>query len=157
MLFRSTVEFSSITSTSTPVITLTAAEDGEVVADDVTVAFRGYNYAGYSFFFDGLFWQEAQTKTIVNQPPKFDIIDSDGISLGNKEVYYGSSFKGSTLFAYGIGIGTVDSVLGFPIKYSFISNVGDISFDVTVNSDTFNYVKGSTPITENVKIGRAHV
>lgn len=148
-----TVEYTAITPGSTPVITLTVAKDGEVLPDDMTVAFRGYNFAGYSFFFDGLNWHEAQTKKTVNQAPRFDIFDYNGVSLGNKEVYYGSSFKGTTLFSYSIGTGTVDSVLGFPVKYSSINNVGDISFDVTLNSDTFNYVNGSTPITENVNVG----
>ena len=111
-----TVEFSAITPTSAPVITLTPAEDGYVLVDDLTVAFRGYNYAGFSFFFDGLNWNQAQTKTTANQAPKFDIFDANGISLGNNDVYFSSSFKGTTLFSYGIGTGLVDTVLGFPIK-----------------------------------------
>lgn len=148
-----TVELSSITPTSKPVITLTVAEDGDVIADDVTVIFRGYNYAGYSFYFDGTNWKQAQTKTTVNQSPYFDIFDSNGISLGDSSVYTSSSFTGSTLFQYGIGTGAVDSVLGFPIAYSSINNVGDISFDITLNSDTFNYVTNTTPVTENINIG----
>ena len=148
-----TVELSSTISTDRPVITLSEAKDGNAVVDDITVVFRGYNYAGFSFYFDGTDWKQAQTKTTINQPPLFDIFDINGVSLGNKSVYNSSSFAGTTLFAYGIGKGADDSVLGFPIAYSSINNVGDISFDVTLNSDTFNYVTSTTPVTENINIG----
>lgn len=151
------VEFSTVVDNATPVITLSVAPDGDVLENDMAVIYRGYNYAGKSFYFDGLLWVEAQQKTTVNQPPLFDIFDNDGISLGNKEVYVGSSFRGTKLFSYGIGSGTNDSILGFPIRYSSINNVGDISFDVSLNSDTFNYVRGTDSITENVNIGYVHV
>ena len=144
--------FSSIAG-GTPIITLTEADDGLVLADEQTVAFRGYNYQGKNFYFDGSEWITAQQKTTVNQAPKFDIFDSNGISLGNPDYYIGTSFTGSTLFSYGIGSGIDDTILGFPIRYSSIDNVGDISFDVSLNSDTFDYVQGTTPITENVNIG----
>ena len=144
--------FSSIDG-GTPVITLTEADDGLVLADDQTVAFRGYNYQGKDFYFDGSNWIAAQQKSNVNQPPKFDIFDSNGISLGNPDYYIGTSFMGSTLFSYGIGSGIDDTILGFPLRYSSVDNVGDISFDVSLNSDTFDYVQGTSPITENVNVG----
>ena len=148
-----TVEFATPIAGSNPVIMLTVAEDGDVTADSLTVAFRGYNYAGYSFYFDGVNWNSAQTKRTINQPPLFDIIDSNGISLGNKEVYSSSSFAGTYLFAYSLGTGPIDPVLGFPVKYSSLNDIGDINFTVSLNADTFNYVNGSTPINENINIG----
>jgi hypothetical protein len=151
------VEFSTVVDNATPVITLTVAPDGDVLPNDMAAIYRGYNYAGHSFYFDGIEWIDGQQKTTVNQPPLFDIFDSDGISLGNKEVYVGSSFAGTKLFSYGIGSGINDSILGFPIRYSSINNVGDISFDVSLNSDTFNFVRGTSSITENVNIGYVHV
>ena len=150
-------DFSTTIDGGTPVITLTVAPDGDVLTNDMTVILRGYNYTGHSFYFDGLEWIDAQLKTTVNQPPLFDVFDKDGISLGNKEVYVGSSFAGTKLFAYGIGSGLNDSILGFPIRYSSINNVGDISFDVSLNSDTFTYVRGLNSITENVNVGYVHV
>jgi hypothetical protein len=144
--------FSSIDG-GTPIITLTEAADGFILNDDQTVAFRGYNNQGKDFRFNDTNWQLTQQKTTVNQPPLFDIFDSNGISLGDKAYYVGTSFVGSTLFGYGIGTGIDDPILGFPIRYSSVDNVGDISFDVTLNSDLFNYVSGTTPITENVNIG----
>jgi hypothetical protein len=97
----------------TPVITLTEAEDGLVLADEQTFAFRGYNYQGMDFHFDGANWQESQQKTTVNQPPLFDVFDDNGISFGNRDIFVGTSFAGNKLFAYGIGTGIDDPVLGF--------------------------------------------
>ena len=145
--------YSTIDPESTPVITLTEAFDGLVLPDEQTAVYRGYNYKGKDFFFDGVSWFEGQQKTQLNQSPKFDIFDSNGISFGDRIVYVGTSFTGSTLFAYGIGSGTNDTVLGFPIRYSGVNDVGDISFDVTLNSDTFNYVNGTTSVNQNVNTG----
>ena len=146
-------DFSTTIDGDTPVITLSEAPDGNMLANDMTVILRGYNYTGHSFYYDGVNYIDAQLKTTVNQPPLFDIFDKNGISLGNKDIYVGSSFVGTKLFSYGIGSGINDSILGFPIRYSSINNVGDISFDVSLNSDTFTYVEGFNSITENVNIG----
>ena len=147
------VHFVSITGNSTPVITLTEAGDGLVLPDEQTAVFRGYNYQGKDFYFTGIEWREGQQKITVNQPPKFDVFDSNGVSFGDALVYLGTSFTGSTLFGYGIGTGSDDPIIGFPLRYSSVDNVGDISFDVTLNSDTFNYVSGFDPITQNVNTG----
>lgn len=157
------VRFSSIHG-STPVITLTEADDGLVLQNEGTVAYKGYYNQGKDFYYyfnnDPTVlaneWQEGQQKTTVNQAPLFDIFDTDGISFGDKEVYVGSSFKGNKLFSYGIGSGINDIVLGFPLRYSSVNNVGDISFDVPLNSATFNYVRGTTPITQQVNTGYVH-
>jgi len=145
--------FSAITGSSTPIITLTEAKDGEVYPNQQTVALRGYFNNGNEFWFDGAEWIEGQQKTTLNQPPLFDIFDENQVSLGDPLVYVGTSFTGCKLFSYGIGTGLDDSVLGFPIRYSSVDNVGDISFDVSLNSDTFDYVKGTEPITQNVNTG----
>ena len=147
------VGFSALSFGSTPIITLTPAEDALVQENDQTVALRGYNYQGSTFWFDGTEWNEGQQKLTVNQAPVFDVFDENGISFGNAEYYSGTSFVGNKLFAYGIGTGSNDPVLGFPVRYSNIDNVGDISFDVSLNSDTFSYVTGTDPITQNVNTG----
>ena len=110
------VGFSTITFGSAPVITLTEAEDSLCLVDDQTVALRGYNYQGSTFWFDGTTWEEAQQKLTVNQAPQFDIFDKNGISLGDTTIYQGTSFLGNKLFAYGRGTGINDAVLRFPIK-----------------------------------------
>ena len=147
------VRFSDIQGTGTQVITLTEAENGLVLPLECTFAFKGYNNQGKDFYFDGIEWLLAQQKTTVNQAPYFDIFDNDGISFGDTDVYVGTSFAGNKLFSYGIGSGIKDIVLGFPLRYSAVNNVGDISFDVPLNSATFNYVSGTTPITQKVNTG----
>lgn len=145
--------FSTITPNTPPVITLTEAPQGDVLPDEQTAVYRGYNNQGKDFYFDGNRWFAGQQKTTVNQAPYFDIFDSNGISLGDGTVYVGTSFTGSKLFSYGLGVGADDPIIGFPLRYSSIDNVGDISFDVTLNSQTFNYVRGTEPITEDVNTG----
>ena len=145
--------FSDIHNTGTPILTLTEAVNGDVSPLECTFAFKGYNNQGKDFYFDGTEWFLAQQKTTVNQAPYFDIFDSDGISFGNSEVYVGTSFTGNKLFSYSIGSGIKDIVLGFPLRYSSVNNVGDISFDVPLNSATFNYVSGTKPITQQVNTG----
>ena len=145
--------FSTVTSSTDPVITLTEATDGEVLVNQQTVALRGYFNQGKEFYFDGIEWIQTQQKTQVNQPPLFDVFDDNGISFGDATIYTGTSFKGNKLFAYGLGAGLVDGILGFPIRYSSIDNVGDISFDISLNLDTFNYVTGSSPITQKTNTG----
>jgi len=158
--------FSSITPDAIPVITLTVADDGDVVIGEQVVALRGFNYQGKDVYYHEIYdintntysigWDSAQQKQTLNQPPLFDIFDKNGISFGDRSVYTSSSFIGNKLFAYGIGIGTKDSVLGFPLKYSSTVNVGDISFDVSLNLDVFNYVNGNNPITQKVNTGYVH-
>ena len=145
--------FSTITPGSIPILTLTEADDAIVLPLEQTVAFRGYNYKGKDFYFDGLDWAEAQQKTTVNQPPLFDVLDSNGTSFGDSDVYVGTNFNGCKLFAYGLGAGIDDPILAFPLRYSSVNNVGDISFDVSLNLDTFDYVQGSSPITQKVNTG----
>ena len=145
--------FSTISGSSVPVITLTEASDGEVLADQQTVALRGYFNQGKEFWYDGIDWIEAQQKTNLNQSPLFDVFDSNNISFGNSEIYVGTSFTGCKLFSYGIGSGLDDTVLGFPVRYSSIDNVGDLSFDVSLNLDTFDYVNGTEPVTQKVNTG----
>ena len=147
------VRFSDIMGTETPIITLTEAVDGLVLPLECTFAFKGYNNQGKNFYFEGITWLIAQQKTTVNQAPYFDVFDNDGISFGNTDVYVGTSFSGNKLFSYGIGSGIKDIILGFPLRYSSVNNVGDISFDVPLNSATFNYVQGSAPITQKVNTG----
>ena len=93
-------------------------------------------------------WLRSQQKTTVNQSPLFDIYDSAGISIGDSVYYRGTTFAGTTLLSYTPGTGAPDPVLGFPIAYSSVTNIGDISFTVTLNSDTFQYSTPSNQIVE---------
>jgi hypothetical protein len=137
-----------------PNIVLIKAEDSNVGIDEQVAIKRGYNNQGKTFYYTGLAWNQAQQKVTVNQAPFFDVFDENDISLGDSDIYGGTTFRGCTLFAYGINPLTVDDpILGFPVRYSDVANIADISFDVTINSDTFNYVRGFDSITQKVNTG----
>jgi hypothetical protein len=137
-----------------PIINLVPAEDTIVLSNDVVVCLNGVSRKGQSFTFDGEVWTLSQQKTGVNDPPLFDIYLND-FSIGNLERYPSSTFKGSKLFSYGIGSGTNDPVLGFPVEYVTINNVGDIVFVNNYYKDTFSYVVNRQSITESVGKGFA--
>lgn len=148
------VEISEIVSGEGPVITLSLAEDAEVLADEQIAITRGFNYQGETFYYTGTEYLQAQQKVTVNQAPLFDVFDENGISFGDSTVYNSTTFQGNKLFAYGISDTTIDDpILGFPVRFSSIDNVGDISFDVSLNLDTFDYVSLGNPITQNVNTG----
>jgi hypothetical protein len=54
------------------------------VPDEQTAVYRGYNSQGKDFYFDGIEWFAGQQKITVNQAPYFDIFDSNGVSLGDR-------------------------------------------------------------------------
>ena len=138
---------------SPPVITLSKLADGDIFDLDQTVVLLGENRKGNSYWFDGVNWIAGQLKTTVNQPPLFDIFDKNGLSFGDTDYYNSSSFIGSSLFQYAVGTGNDDPVLGFPLKYSSVNNIGDIQFTVSYNTDEFNYVLNGIPTTQKVNEG----
>jgi hypothetical protein len=122
-----------------PIIVLTPVTDGVALVDQTVVILNGITQQGKSYYWDGVNWIEAQQKVSVNQPPKFDIYDSNGISFGNRAVYTSSNFTGSPLFSYAIGNTVPDLILGFPLTYLSLTNLGDIVFDNNFYADSFNY------------------
>lgn len=143
----------SVVAYGNPVITLSKASDGDILYNQQTVITKGEQYKGLSFFYNGTSWTQAQSKNRINQPPLFDIFDSNGLSFGDTEYYPGSDFTGCTLFEYAPGQGVDDAILGFPIKYSSIVNLGDITFNVSLNKETFNYVAASKSINSSISNG----
>ena len=138
---------------STPVINLVPAADADVFVDQTVVCLGGNTLQGLSFYYDGVQWIQAQQKTSVNQAPLFDVYDSNGYSLGNPIVYPSSTFAGSKLFSYALGPGLDDTVLGFPLRYLSLNNIGDIVFDNNLYADTFLYVKDNVSYTKNISEG----
>jgi len=136
-----------------PVINLVEAPDALVLPDETVVCLNGATLQGVTFRFNGDTWIQSQQKNSVNQAPLFDVYDSQGISLGNRDVYPSSSFLGTKLFSYAAGSGSADDVLGFPLRYLTINNVGDIVFDNNLYKDTFYYVVNASSITKNISIG----
>ena len=126
-----------------PVINLVPATDGDVYYDQTVVCLTGVTLQGLSLYYDGIEWVPAQDKTGVNQPPLFDVYDLENVSLANRSKYPSSNFRGSKLFSYATGTGKEDLVLGFPLKYLAISNIGDILFDNNLYTDQFTYTKAT--------------
>ena len=147
------VNFEEKSESTDPVINLTVIPDGDITYNDQTVIVLGETYAGKTYWFDAINWIEAQTKTRLNQPPTFDIFDNNGVSFSDNDFYPSNDFTGCTLIEYAIGSGTDDPILGFPIKYSSLNNLGDITFNVTLNSQTFNYLSDSVSASKSVSDG----
>ena len=106
------------------------------VADNTVLVKQGQKYQGYMFWFDGTTWIYGQQKTKTNQPPLFDLVDNDKVKFSD---YSGSTFAGTKLFSYSVGTGSADPVLGFPLSYQNINNVGDIKFEFNLINDSFVY------------------
>ena len=144
-----------------PIIDLVPADDAQALVDQCVVCLSGSTLQGITFRYDGVQWIRAQQKTTINQTPMFDVYDQNGYSLGNLAVYPSSTFAttknnlgdivgGSALFSYAVGTsGIVDTVLGFPLRYLSLNNIGDIVFDNNLYSDTFVYVKDNISNAEN--------
>ena len=123
------------------------------LVDQTTVILSGNTEQGLSYYYDGVSWIEAQQKISVNQPPLFDIYDSNGISFGNRAIYPSSNFTGSPLFSYAIGNADPDLILGFPLTYLSLTNIGDIVFDNNFYKDSFNYTINSSGQTVALSTG----
>jgi hypothetical protein len=138
-----------------PVISLVPADDADVLINQTVVCLTGVTLQGKTFYFDGVDWIQAQQKISVNQAPLFDVYDSTGVSLSNREKYFSNTFTGTKLFSYAVGSGAADTVLGFPLRYLSLSNIGDIVFDNNLYTDTFVYVSNSAGVTQNISTGFA--
>ena len=128
-------------------------EVGTPVFNNVALVHSGVKNKGVSYWFNGTTWLKGQQKTSVNQPPLFDVVDSDGVSYGDNSVYNGSSFSGTSIFSYKQGVGAADPVLGFPLSYLNVANIGDILFSFNLSTDTFEYKPTLAVIKKNINVG----
>ena len=128
-------------------------DQGPSSKDQVVLVKQGLKNQGLMYWYNGVEWKSAQQKLTVNQAPLFDIVDDNGVSYGNNETYDGSTFTGTKLFSYKLGSGVNDSVLGFPLSYKNISNVGDIVFNFNIATDSFQYKSGSDIVSKNTNVG----
>ena len=123
------------------------------VENQVVVVRQGDNNKGTMRWFNGTNWVIAQNKISLNQPPLFDVVDSNGYSFSDRTVYDGSTFVGTKLFSYKIGSGSADASLGFSLSYRNISNVGDIVFNFNAVTDSFQYKQVEKILQKNISIG----
>ena len=123
-----------------PRIVLDLESDSDPVESEVVFVRYGVNFAKASFWFNGTTWVRGQQKTSINQSPLFDVVDSNKVSFAD---YESSTFKGTKIFSYKLGNGVADSVLGFPVAYQNINNIGDITFLFDYQNDQFSYNAGT--------------
>ncbi len=127
--------------------------EDEPELDDTVIVKYGNTKGGVTYWFNGTVWQESQQKVAVNQPPVFDLVDSEYNSFGNESVYEGTTFQGTKLFSYKAGTGTVDANLGFALSYKNINNVGDIVFNFNILTDSFQYKKLASVFEKKCDVG----
>lgn len=120
-------------------ISLIPADDADSVTGNCVLVTRGSQNKGLMYHFDGDQWIKSQEKTTVNQAPLFDIFDDNEVSFGNTDTYPVTTFTGSKIISYKVGVGAVDAELGFQLSYLNIDNVGDIQFNFDIEQETFKY------------------
>lgn len=133
--------FASLDSTVARKINLIEAEDSSTVQNGHSVLIkRGLNLEGLTYHFDGTNWIYSQQHLAVNEAPKFELYDSNGIVLGDNDTYSASNFIGSTIFAVNESDnGTLDTEYGKKITYSSLGTQSDIQFDNNLASGFFQY------------------
>ena len=134
-------------------INLTEETDATPLENETVLIKQGTTNQGLMYWYNGTIWKLGQVKNTINQAPLFDIFDSAGASYSDTTVYDSSTFIGTKLFSYKVGTGTNDTVLGFPLSYKNINNVGDIVFEFNLLNDSFNYKILSDVKTKNTNIG----
>jgi hypothetical protein len=117
------------------------AQNGDIVYVTDTVQYGAS--VGQSWFYDIDVWSEVYNdKTRLNQPPIFNLVDHEGISLDDASKYPESSFSGSKIFSYQVSTtpgATVDPVLGFPLVYTSFGQSSDIMFENDLISNRYTY------------------
>ena len=134
-------------------ISLVETNDTNPIDLETVLVTQGVKNSGKSYHYHGGKWTLAQEKTTRNQTPMFEVCDVNGNNYSD-ETYYGSStFKGTKLFSYAQGEGTVDTELGFALSYKSIENSGDIVFDFNLLNDTFTYQTEEDLYTQKIDSG----
>lgn len=141
-----------ITHLGTKRITLLPEVDTDPQEDETVLVLNGLVNSGKVFSYKNSSWSVSQEKLSINQPPLFDVVDSSGISYGDRFIYTGTNFSGTKLFSYATGT-VIDQELNLPIKYRNIGNIGDIVFDFNLHSDSFTYQDLATSRTLNLDRG----
>jgi hypothetical protein len=138
----------------TPIINLVPTSYSPVQADQTTVCLLGVTTTGVSFYYTGDTWVTAQQKTANYQAPLFDVYDNLGRSFGDTTAYPSTNFTGCALLSYATNLdNSIDPVIGIPLDYFSLDNVGDIVFTNNLYTDTFVYTPVSSGVTVDVSTG----
>ena len=109
------------------------------VAGDSILVKSGTKEQGTSWFVKDKALIKGQVKTDRNVSPKFELYDTSGVAFSDETTYVSTTFTGNEIASYNTGTGSNDTVLGFPIAYQNINNVGDIQFNFNWDSNSFDY------------------
>jgi hypothetical protein len=126
-------------------------------SDDTVLVLQGVNTVGKVYRYTPQGWREAQQKTGLQQAPKFDVFDTSGVSFSDQLSYPNNTFTGTSIFSYQTGTGRPDRVLGFPLRYRNINNIGDIVFDNNFDQDVFIYTQNNQTQEVKINTGFLHV
>jgi hypothetical protein len=151
------VSFIDPAETGTPQLHFSLAADSDPVLGETVLVSSGAKTAGNVYNYTTSGWQLAQQKTKLQQNPKFDVFDQSGISFSDQLKYPNNNFAGTSIFSYQLGTGRPDKVLGFPLTYRNINNIGDIVFDNNFDRDSFIYTQSNETREIKVNTGFLHV
>lgn len=145
---------STVAITRIPIINLVSRKGGRILDQQNVTILNGNILQGHTYWFQNSQWSKAQQKNSRNQAPLFDMFNDNDISFSDQIVYPSSTFSGTTLFSYAVGsTGPTDSVLGFPLRYLNINNVGDIVFENNLYLDRFISVDGGESKVTDIDTG----
>ena len=137
-----------------PIIDLVPTSYSPALPNQVTVCLSGITETGMSYLYNGTTWVATQQKTAVNQAPLFDVYNSSGYSFGDTTQYPSSNFTGCKLISYTENPDNpTDPVLGIPLSFFYINNIGDIEFTNNLYTDTFIYTPNNAGVTVEVSSG----
>ena len=109
---------------------------------------------GQSYYYDGSTWILSQQKSAIQEAPLFDVFDQNGYSFGDTTQYPSTNFTGCKLLSYAENISNpIDEVLGIPLAFFSINNIGDLLFNNNFYTDTFVYTPAGVGITVEVSSG----
>lgn len=134
-------------------IHLEQAVDFEPQESDSVLIVSGKANIRRTLHFKNGSWVNAQAKTSVNQAPLFEIYNSDSVAFSDENVYQNTTYTGNRIFGYQVGTGTNDSILGFPLVYNNVSNVGAYLYDMDLFNQSYSYLKNKTTVSYYAKDG----
>lgn len=111
------------------------------VEGDSIVATKGNSLKGKTYHYKDNNWVLSQEKTSIQQKPIFDIVDANGITIGDATNFNSTNFTGSTLFEIATSTqGTPDTEYDKNVIYKRFGLLTDLQVNDTFNSETFNYL-----------------